>query len=421
VASHTIRVGTARAGAGDVAAVVVGAAGACGLGLLRSLGAARVPVVLMDTDRSAPAMYSRYGRKILIQALQGPPLIRELLALRAGMRASPVLFVTDDEAALTVSLYRNELQGRFRFRLPSHECLTALMHKTRFQELAEHHGFAVPRSVRIAHQDDLQALAELRFPCIVKPALRTAQYVSCGLQRAYKVESDLRARTIAQRLLSVVPELIVQEWITGPDNNIYFCLQYRCEALGTICCFTGRKLSIWPPDVGITASCTAAPHVESELQALTESFFERTAFVGVGSIEYKQDARTGAFVMVEPTVGRVDWQEEVATLHGVNIPLEVYRYETGLARTPSMRQGSPVVWRDAWAHWRSNRHDHSPRDAIPPAKVYDAYWRVDDPVPGLVRGLGGSMKLLRGVLSRARSPRFRRTTRTHEQRDKLSS
>ena len=421
MASHTIRVDAPTSGAEDVAAVVIGAAGACGRGLLRSLGGARVPVVLVDTDRSAPAMHSRYGRKILVPALQGPPLVSELLALRAGMRASPVLFVTDDEAALTVSLHRNELQGRYRFRLPSHECLMALMHKTRFQQLAEHHGFAVPRAVRIAHPDDLEALAELRFPCIVKPTLRTAEYVRCGLQRAYKVESKLQARTIAQRLLAVVSELIIQEWITGPNSNIYFCLQYRCEELGTVCCFTGRKLSIWPPDVGITASCTSAPHAESALRTLTEAFFERTAFVGVGSIEYKLDARTGVFLMVEPTVGRVDWQEEVATLHGVNIPLEVYRYEAGLARTPSIQQDTPVIWRDGWAHWRSRFDDHSARDAIPPAKVYDAYWRVDDPIPGLVRGLGGSMKLVRGVLERAGNRRFRRTVRTNGHGDKLST
>ena len=31
-------------------------------------------------------------------------------------------------------------------------------------------------------------------------------------------------------------------------------------------------------------------------------------------MEYKRDAHTGEFFMIEPTVGRVDWQEEVAAL-----------------------------------------------------------------------------------------------------------
>ena len=420
MANSGSRVDVSASGAQDIPAVVVGAAGACGLGLVRSLGRAGVPVVLLDTDRAAPAMHSRYGRKVLIPALSGPPLVKELLALRAGMRGSPVLFVTDDEAALTLSTYRDALQGSYRFRLPTHECMTTLMQKTRFQEVAERYGFPVPRAVRIAQGDNMEDLASLRFPCIVKPTLRTSDYVKRRLHRAYKVESCLDAQTIARQLLLTVPEVIVQEWIAGPDSNIYFCLQYRSQERGTVCCFTGRKLSIWPRDVGITASCTSAPHAQSALRMLTEAFFERTSFVGMGSIEYKQDARTGAFVMVEPTVGRVDWQEEVATLHGINISFEAYLYECSLPPTPSTQDRAPVIWRDSWAHWRSSHDARSGRHAIPRARVYDAYWRLNDPIPGLVRAVGGSMRLMRSVLNRGSSRWLRGAVRSDEQGDKLS-
>ncbi len=87
-----------------------------------------------------------------------------------------------------------------------------------------------------------------------------------------------------------------------------------------------RSLS---PDVGLTASCTAAPNARPILQSLREAFFERVSFAGMGGIEFKRDARTGQFLMIEPTVGRIDGQEEVATLHGANIPLAAYLYETG--------------------------------------------------------------------------------------------
>ena len=39
-----------------------------------------------------------------------------------------------------------ELEKDYRFRPPSHACLTSLIDKTRFQQLAEKHGFPVPRS-----------------------------------------------------------------------------------------------------------------------------------------------------------------------------------------------------------------------------------------------------------------------------------
>ncbi len=45
----------------------------------------------------------------------------------------------------------------------------------------------------------------------------------------------------------------------------------------------------------------------------------------MGSMEYKRDRRDGRFHMIEPTVARTDFQEEVATLNGMNIPLASYR------------------------------------------------------------------------------------------------
>ena len=153
-----------------------------------------------------------------------------------------------------------------------------------------------------------------------------------------------------------------------------------------MCSFTGRKLSIWPPDVGLTASLTAAPDVRHILQPLTEAFFERVSFVGMGGIEFKRDAGTGQFLMIEPTVGRADAQEEVATMHGVNIPFAAYLHEIGLWRCPGSNPDPvPVIWRDFWSHWRSSR-GRRPRPAVKlNRRVYDAYWRRDDPIPSSLR------------------------------------
>ena len=51
--------------------------------------------------------------------------------------------------------------------------------------------------------------------------------------------------------------------------------------------------------------------------------------MGVGSLEFKRDRKTVKFMIVEPTVGRTDAQEEIATLCGVNIPLIAYSTALG--------------------------------------------------------------------------------------------
>jgi D-aspartate ligase len=386
---------------GMVPAVVVGGAGACGLGVIRSLSRAGIPVILVDDDPAAPAMHTRFARKVAVPHSSGPSLVHDLLKLGGSFADPPVLFVTSDEAALTVSEYRAALARHYRFRLPGHDCLASLMDKTRFHRLAERHGFPVPRSVEIAGAADFVKLADLRFPAIVKPAIKKTEYVKGRFARAYKVGSRVEAEAVCWRILPIVPEILVQEWIDGTDGELYFCLQYRGAAGETVCSFTGRKLTIWPPDVGVTASCTAAPDARPVLEPLTDAFFRRVSFVGMGGVEFKRDARSGGFLMIEPTAGRVDAQEEVATIHGANIPLAAYLYEVGLAPSRVERDPVPVIWRDSWAHWRSTRAARPRRAAASRTRVYDAYWRLDDPMPALFHVLGGSLKSLRSTVRRA--------------------
>jgi D-aspartate ligase len=52
-------------------------------------------------------------------------------------------------------------------------------------------------------------------------------------------------------------------------------------------------------------------------------------------MEFKRDTRTGRFFMVEPTVGRTDYQEEVATLNGANISYAAYCGELGRSASPA--------------------------------------------------------------------------------------
>jgi len=96
------------------------------------------------------------------------------------------------------------------------------------------------------------------------------------------------------------------------------------------------------------------------------------------SMEFKHDRQIGKFFMIEPTVGRTDWQEEVATLNGVNIPLAAYRDLMDLPALGQTASRRAVAWRESYAHWRGCL-------ALPSGvRVRDGYWRRDDPMPALV-------------------------------------
>jgi hypothetical protein len=102
-------------------------------------------------------------------------------------------------------------------------------------------------------------------------------------------------------------------------------------------------------------------------------------------MEYKRDSRNGRFVMVEPTIARTDYQEEVATLNGINLVQAAYRSIAGLEPTPQHPATSPAIWRDATSD--ENAKAANPEAELPAeatgVRVVDAVFRTDDPGPWL--------------------------------------
>jgi predicted ATP-grasp superfamily ATP-dependent carboligase len=367
-------------------AVVLGA-DVGGLGIARSLGKAGVPVIVVDDDALRPGMHSRYASRSVIPSSSGPSLIEGLLGLRERLTDRPVLFLRSDAQVRVISEYRERVAEAFCIRLPQHTRVCELLHKVSFQQLAERHGFPVPRAITVRTEKDFVNFSEIDFPAIIKVA--GAEIVLCmSASRVNRVSSRAHAEDLCRRLLACAPELIVQEWIDGQDSDVYFCLQYRGAGGVTVSSFTGRKLRCWPPRIGRTASCMPAPEAESELEHLTTDFFDKTEFVGMCSMEFKRDQRTGRFLMVEPTVGRTDWQEEVATFNGVNIPLAAYCYEVGLSPPPFKRTDDPLIWTYLPWYLRSVVVSQTLGDMRPAgSRGKSACWRVDDPMPIVFCGL----------------------------------
>ncbi|HLO62333.1 MAG TPA: hypothetical protein VK165_05145 [Azonexus sp.] len=360
-------------------AVVVGS-GLNALGIVRSLAAAGVPVHLLYSDVDA-AVHSRFASRQKIERTDGQALVSALLEIGKSASDKPVLYLTEEKTVLTVSERREELLPYFRIVLPAHDTLTALMHKQGFQQMAAELRSPIPQAVYLRTESDLAALAGLKYPCVLKPAVKDYGY-GAKFQKAYVVQTPDEAAQLYRQIAPTLSDLIVQEWIEGSDSDIYFCLQYIAADGATIASFVGRKIRSWPPRIGGTASCTAAPEYQEKLSALTTDFFRQVGFVGMGSMEFKRDPRDGEFYMVEPTVGRTDFQEEVATLHGHNLPLAAYCTEIGVALPPVQAATRQTLWREPVTDRWSLELQPDLRNPAGVAMA-DAYWRWNDPLPGM--------------------------------------
>jgi D-aspartate ligase len=365
----------ARVSAGNVPVVVVGGE-LNGLGLVRSFARQAIPVVVVDTIRRRAALWSRHAKGHLVRGYTGQHFVDDMIALAKTFDTRPMLVLTDEDAVHSVSENRERLEPWYRFRLPDDPNVKLLSNKAKFHRFALERNFPVPRTVVMNDCTELGKLHELRFPCVIKPDDKR-DVVTRGKERAVRVESLDEAMRKATTMLSTPGAIVAQEWITGAESNIYFTLFYRGDDGHVAGIFTGRKLLCSPPDVGSTAVCVAAPEARAELEPLTLAFAEASGFVGMGSMEYKWDDLYEQFVMVEPTVGRSDWQEEVATLNGVNIPVAAYRYELGLPDLPASAVNGGIAWRATFGQ-------HPPAELVAPRiRMIDGYFRWSDPLPAL--------------------------------------
>lgn len=346
-----------------------------GLGVARSLSRGGVPVIVVETTRRCPAAWSRHCAFVRAPRLEGDELIDVLIELAKSLGCRPALILTIDQSVMTISASRSRIEPLYHINLPSPDVVLALANKVAFHALSQRSGFAIPRGLAISCRADLDRLVELTPPVIIKPADKTL--VLAGVvERAVRAETVAQARVNATQMLIKASPLIVQEWIEGPDTEIYFALFTCGSDTNIVGFFPGRKLVCSPPTMGSTAVCVAAPEVAEEIFRQTRKFVAQVGYQGLGSLEFKRDARSRELLIIEPTVGRTDWQEEIATLCGVNLPLIAYGTAIGRS-THSGRETPP-----ARSVWRAERQFRVPR-AISGAsvRVFDGYFRWVDPLP----------------------------------------
>jgi predicted ATP-grasp superfamily ATP-dependent carboligase/O-antigen/teichoic acid export membrane protein len=363
--------------AGQVIPAVVIGADLGALGVCRSLAQGGVPVYVVGEKRSAPSLWSRHARSVLAKTLHDRPLIETLRRLHDRLGGQPFLVITDELAMLIISEHRAELEGLYRLSLPDHDTVLMLHDKARFHESAKRNGWPVPNGTVIRDASAVADVRSLRLPVIIKPADKR-HFHEGNAPRLVVAATHEEAVSTCRCLLDRTGAVLAQETIEGPDDNIYFCLFYRSRNGATLGMFTGRKLASTPPGMGSTAFCTAA--VNQELERTNEDFLDQVNYFGFGGVEYKRDARDGRFAIIEPTVGRIDWQEEVATLAGVNIPLAAYCHECGFPSPPARRVDGRVVWQASFIE----RIRFGARSIPPSSVVIDGYWRWDDPLPAIV-------------------------------------
>ena len=308
-----------------------------GLGVARSLASRGIPCIALASPWSNPCCHTNACKVVPGSAWSADGVVADLMSIGSRLEAKAPLLLTKDQSVLWVSQAREELSRFFGIALPSRETVDLLMSKTQFIKLAKREAWPVPATWMIDGKDELMAaLSEISYPLILKPQVKNDLFRAHSPKKAFRIENQQELIATYDLVATWEKEVVIQELVEGADDRIGFCLGYCDRNSQPRALFAGRKLIQWPVGWGNTAVSEPAPaEWRGPIERLTKQIWDKVGYQGLGSIEYKMRPGSNAPVLIEPTVGRTDFQSELAVLNGVNIPAVAY-YDLAGLRGPAL-------------------------------------------------------------------------------------
>lgn len=377
-------------------AIIIGLDCITGLQTARILSQHDIPIIGLAKDLKHFCCQTRVCERIIGVNTASEEFIEALETLGAELDQKAVLFPCTDMSVLTISKHRQRLADCCHFMLPEHEVVEMLMNKVSFYTYAQKEGLPIPRTFFLKSKADAEKAAdELRFPCIMKPPIKTPTWEKHTRAKVYKVTSPKEFLALYDRCSNWADLLMIQEWIEGNDASLYSCNCYFNACSEPVVTFIARKLRQWPPETG--TSCLGEECRNDFVLEESIRLFRRVNYRGLGYVEMKRDERTGNHFIIEPNIGRPTGRSAIAEAGDVELLYTKYCDVLNLPLPPNrVQKYKGVKWiylqhdiPSAFYYWRRGELTlrgwwHSVRgarrDAIfswtDPAPFWHALWKA---------------------------------------------
>lgn len=369
-------------------AVVVGLDNITGLQTARILAARGIPVVGVAANRKHFGARTNVCVEVLESPLAGDELIATLVGLAERLQGRAVLFPCTDGAVAALSERRHELSS-YVLPLAPHDVVDLLMDKASFAEYARTAGLPIPHTVVLRSRSDAEdAAGTLPYPAVLKPATKSATWLSHTSAKALRVSGAAELLETYDRVAGWSDVFLVQEWVEGGEDGLFSCNAYFDERGQALVTFVARKMRQWPPGVGTSASGVECR--QDDVLEQTRATFSGAGFHGLAYLELKLEAGTGRLLIIEPNVGRPTGRSAIAERGGVELLYSAYCHAVGqpVPRTPQQYVGTKWldVRRDIQAavaaHRRGELTARQWAASVRGRKAH-AIWSLRDPMPFL--------------------------------------
>ena len=321
------------------------------LTLTRALGRENVRVVRVHPNEHDDSLASRYCSAVEIcpdMYESETALTFHLLSLAAKYPGKRVLIPASDDCSLYIARAARDLSRNFTLINPSSRTMERIKDKKRQYELAREAGVPIPETWFPESEEQVAAIAATlnNFPYVIKPIeaqkWRLERYANIAEgQKAVAVHSREELLAEYRRIAAFDNRLMVQEIVSGPDEDLFTMLAYCSEDEQPMAHCVRRKLRQNPIDFGY---CTATVSCHNpDVTEFGSRLLHAARFKGIVGIEFKRDSRSGEYKLIEINTRPVN-TIGMAIGCGVNLPFIAYCDAIGVSPVIPDDWEDDVVW-----------------------------------------------------------------------------
>lgn len=372
-----------------------------GLGLVRSLGQAHIPSIVIDYEKSI-ASYSKYVCDHFIcphPVDKTEAFIEFMIELGMKLPYKGVIFCTDDIWLIPVSKYQKELEPYYLYPMSPWDVIERCEDKAQLYYLAREAEIPHPKTIILNNIEELEQYeTDIPYPSILKPSITLGFMEKLGTsRRTINIETAEELGYWKKRIkdvgLSNIP-LIYQELIPGETQNLYTLTAYS-NIDGDILAYSiGHKIRQNPPDAGTIVSGKVIP--EPELFKLGHKLIKTVGYYGISNTEFKKDNRDGKFKLIEINPRPGKWNYSVMA-SGINLPLIAYEEVHGRKLKSVKSNEQELIWISTlmdlylsiYGYKKKGFPEYSINfrqwiSTIRGGKRVSAIFMLNDPLPGLI-------------------------------------
>jgi len=293
-----------------------------GLNIIRIYGQNGIPSILLDSNRFNLAKHSKYCTKFY-KYKEGAMLDMLLEFGKKEKYKGWLILPTNDLQVKIVSQNRDKLNQYFIVSSPKWSVVEKCYNKIKTYKIAQSISVPSPLTFFPANEEELLSNKEIKYPCIIKPAVMHTFYNKfkkkvfvCNNQKELIENYQLAIKVID------ASEIMVQDIIPGDSTNEYSGYFFYTE--GKVFNYMAvRRKRQHPADFGNAATFIESVEID-EIRLQSEKLLKAIEYNGVCEVEYKYDYRDKKYKLLE--INPRTWKSHAIT-QKAEVPFLMSLYE----------------------------------------------------------------------------------------------